>query len=77
MNFSTLSVIIIKPSDSLKREDFLSKLKNDCPDDSEIERTKQIIILCDIENGEHITRLYTKTDIFYELMFLRSLKKNF
>ena len=32
-----------KPVDKLKKEDFFSKLKNKCPDDEEIERTKEII----------------------------------
>ena len=29
-----------KPVDNLKQEDFFSKLKNKCPNDKEIERTK-------------------------------------
>ena len=32
-----------KPVDNLKKEDFFSKLKNECPDDDEIERTREII----------------------------------
>ena len=32
-----------KPVDNLKKEYFFSKLKNRCPDDEEIERTKKII----------------------------------
>ena len=32
-----------KPVDNLKKEDFFSKLKNNCPYDEEIERTKKII----------------------------------
>ena len=32
-----------KPVDNLKIEDFFSKLKNKCPDDEEIERTKQLL----------------------------------
>ena len=47
----------------MKKEDFYSKLKNECPDDSEIERTKQIIKLFNIKNGEELTRLYMKTNI--------------
>ena len=31
-----------KPDDNLKKEDFLSELKNKCPDDEEMERRKQI-----------------------------------
>ena len=32
-----------KPVNNLKKEDFFSKLKNDYPDDEEIERTKEIM----------------------------------
>ena len=38
-----------KPIDNLKKEDFFSKLKNDYPDDEEIERTKQIFKLFNIK----------------------------
>ena len=41
-----------KPVDNLKKEDFFSKLKNDYPDDEEIERTKQIIKVFHMKNGE-------------------------
>ena len=41
-----------KSVDSLKKEDFFSKLRNDYPDDEEIERTKQQIKLFNIKNGE-------------------------
>ena len=51
-----------KPVDKLKKEDFFSKLKNDYPDDDEIERTKEIIKLFDIKNGE-LTKLYCKSDV--------------
>ena len=30
-----------KPVDNLKKENFFSKLKNKCPNDNEMERTKQ------------------------------------
>ena len=53
-----------KPVDNLKKEDFFSKLKNKCPDDDEIERTKEIIKLFDIKNGEELTKLYCKNDVF-------------
>ena len=52
-----------KPVDNFKKEDFFSKLKNKCPDDDEIERTKEIIKLCDIKNGEELTKLYCKSDV--------------
>ena len=52
-----------KPVNDLKKEDFFSKLKNDYPDDDEIERTKEIIKLFNIKDGEQLTRLYCKTDV--------------
>ena len=51
-----------KPVDNLKK-DFFSKLKNDYPYDDEIERTKEIIKLFNIKDGEELTRLYCKSDI--------------
>ena len=52
-----------KPVDNLKKEDFFSKLKNKCPDDKEIERTKEIIKIFDIKNGEELTEIYLKSDV--------------
>ena len=52
-----------KPVDNLKKEDFFSKLKNNCPDDEEIERTKEIIEIFDIKNGEELTEIYIKSDV--------------
>ena len=52
-----------KPVDNLKKEDFFSKLKNDHPDDKEIERTKEITKLFKIKDGEELTRLYCKNDV--------------
>ena len=52
-----------KPVDNLKKEDFFSKLKNDYPGDKEIERTKEIIKLFNIKNGEELTRLYCNSDV--------------
>ena len=52
-----------KPVNDLKKEDFFSKLKNDYPDDDEIERTKEIIKLFNIKDGEELTRLYCKSDV--------------
>ena len=49
--------------DNLKKEDFFSKLKNDYPDDEEIERTKVIIKLFNIKNGEELTKLYCESDV--------------
>ena len=47
----------------MKKEDFFSKLKNDYPDDKEIERTKKIIEMFNIKDGEELTKLYCKTDV--------------
>ena len=52
-----------KPVDNLTKEDFFSKLKNKCPDDEEIERTKGIIKIFDIKNGEELTQIYLKGDV--------------
>ena len=52
-----------KPVNDLKKEDFFSKLKNDYLDDEEIERTKEIIKLFNIENGKELTNLYCKSDV--------------
>ena len=35
-------MIIKKPVDNLNKEDFSSKLKINCPDDEQIQRTKEI-----------------------------------
>ena len=51
------------PANVLKKEDFFSKLKNNCPDDEETEQTNENIKLLDIENGE-LTQLYLKSDLF-------------
>ena len=52
-----------KPVDDLKKEDFFSKLKTKCPDDEEIERTKQIIKLFIIKNGDELSQIYLKGDV--------------
>ena len=49
----------------MKKEDFFSKLKNDYPGDEEIERTKQIIKLFNIKDGEQLTKLYCKSDVIF------------
>ena len=63
MNISIVLMIIKKPVNDLKKEDFFSKLKNDYPDDEEIKRTKEIIEIFNIKAGEELTRLYCKTDV--------------
>ena len=52
-----------KPVDNLEKKDFFSKFKNKCPDDEEIERTKEIIKIFDIKNGEELTEIYLKSDV--------------
>ena len=52
-----------KPVDNLEKKAFFSKLKNKCPDDEEIERTKEIIKTFDITNGEELTEIYLKSDV--------------
>ena len=52
-----------KPVNDLKKEDFFSKLKHKCPDDDEIERTKDIIERFNIKNGEKLTEIYLKSDV--------------
>ena len=52
-----------KPAKNLKNEVLFSRLKNKCPDDSEMERTKQIINFFNNKNAEELTRLYKKSDV--------------
>ena len=52
-----------KPVDNLKKEDFFSKLKNDCPNDKQIERRKEIVKLFNFKNGEEPTHLHLKKDV--------------
>ena len=52
-----------KPVTDMKKEDFFSKLKNGSPDDNELERTKEIIKLFEIKNGEELTEKYLKSDV--------------
>ena len=47
----------------MKKEDFLSKLKNKCPDDEKIERTMDIIEKFNNKNGEELTQIYLKSDV--------------
>ena len=52
-----------EPVDNLKKEDFFTKIKNECPDDDEIERTREINKIFNIKNGEKLTKLYFKSDV--------------
>ena len=66
-----------KPVDNLKKEDFLSKLKNGYPADNEIERTKEVINLFNIENGEELTETYLKSDVLLlACMFQKFIRKS-
>ena len=47
-----------KDISKLTKQDYFSKLKNDYPDDIEIERTNKIIQTFNIKNGEELTQLY-------------------
>ena len=51
-----------KPVDNLTKEDFFSKLKTKCPDDEEMERTKELITVIHIKNGE-LTQIFLKSDV--------------
>ena len=53
-----------KPVDNLKQESFFSKLKVKCPADEEIERTGEFIKKFNNKNGEEITQLFLKSDVF-------------
>ena len=52
-----------KPVNNLKKEDFFSKLKNDYPDDEEIEQTKEISKLFNNKDGKKLTKLDCKSDV--------------
>ena len=47
----------------MKNKDFISKLKNDYPDEEEIERTKRIMELLEIKNGEDSRNFYLRSTI--------------
>ena len=51
------------PICTVTKEDYLSKLKNDYPDEEEIERTSKIIQIFKIKNGKILTQLYLKSDV--------------
>ena len=65
-----------KPVNNLRKEDFFSKLKNDYPDDEEIERTKEVIKMFIIKNGEELTEIYLKSDVLlFACVFEKFIKK--
>ena len=52
-----------KDISTLTKQDYFSKLKNDYPNDEEIERTNKIIQTFNIKNGAELTQLYLKSDV--------------
>ena len=52
-----------KTVDNLEKEDFFNELKNDYPNDEEIERTREVIKLFNTKNGKELTQLYSKNDV--------------
>ena len=52
-----------KPVNNLEKKDFLSKLKNKCPDEEEIERAMDIIKRFFFINGEELPQIYLKSDV--------------
>ena len=52
-----------KPVNKLKKEDFFSKLKIKYLGDDELKRTKEIIKIFDVKNGEELTQFYLKGDV--------------
>ena len=52
-----------KPVHNLENKYFFSKLKNKCPDDKEIDKTREIIKKFNIKNGKELTELYLKSDV--------------
>ena len=52
-----------KPVTDLKKKDFFSILKNKCPKDEEIARTRDNIKKFNNKNGEEVTQLSLKSDV--------------
>ena len=47
----------------MENKNFFSRLKNKCPDDKEIDRTKKNIKKINIKDGKKLTELYCKSDV--------------
>ena len=52
-----------KPVDNLKKRDFFTKIKNDCPSDKEIKRTNENIKKFNFKNGDELIEMYLKSDV--------------
>ena len=64
-----------KSVNNYKEEYFFSKLKNACPNNEEIERTKEVFQKFNIENGEDLTKVHLKGDVILLTCLLRKFKK--
>ena len=64
-----------KPVDNFTKENFYSKLKNKCPDDEELERTKEIEKFFNIKDGGELTKLYCKSDVIFLADFIEKFVK--
>ena len=64
-----------KPVDNIKKEEIFSKLKNKCPSDEKIKRTKDIIKKFNIKNGDKLTQLYLKSDVLLLACVFEMFKK--
>ena len=59
-----------RPVNNLQKEDLFSKLKNKRPSDEEKEKTKKVLNLFNIKNGEELTQLYLEVMFFNLHVFL-------
>ena len=65
MNILKILKIMSKDISTSNKKDYFSKLKNDYPDDEEIERTSKIIQTFKIKNGKELTQLYLKVRCYF------------
>ena len=54
-----------KPDNSFEKKTSNTYRKNNCPDGEEIEKTKQIIKMFIIKNGEKLKKFYFKKTLFH------------
>ena len=57
------------------KEFILSNLENKCPDDEEIERTKEVFKKLNIKNGEELTQVFLKSDVLLLACVFGKFKK--